>query len=180
MSAQTPAGRVISDTAKAEGGPRKDSESAQMQSQVGKTQNFEKAAQEVLGKMQADPASVTSEDAAYLKSREARAIGQGQPPADSISAAAQRLASVNEGATTSTNAGPADPAQQSAIDRASNFEQVAEDVAGKMAADPEHVNKSEADLLHSREHRAFGNTSKGGIASQAQSLAAENEKKGTV
>lgn len=50
----------------------------------------------------------------------------------------------------------------------------------KMANDPEHVTKEEADLLHSREQRAFGNTSKGGVASQAQSMVAENEKKGTV
>lgn len=47
-----------------------------------------------------------------------------------------------------------------------------------MAENPESVTKEEADLLHSREHRAFGATSKGGIASQAQSLASENEKKG--
>jgi hypothetical protein len=45
---------------------------------------------------------------------------------------------------------------------------------------PESVTKEEADLLHSREQRAFGETSKGGIASKAQSMAAENEKKGTL
>ena len=70
------------------------------------------------------------------------------------------------------------PAEQSAADRIDNFEAAAEQVASKLATDPEQVTKDEADLLHSREHRAFGNTSKGGIASQAQSVAAENEKKG--
>lgn len=49
-----------------------------------------------------------------------------------------------------------------------------------MVEDPEHVTKREGDLLHSREQRAFGETTKGGIASQAQSVAAENQKKGTV
>ena len=47
-----------------------------------------------------------------------------------------------------------------------------------MANAPSQVTKEEADLLHSREQRAFGETSKGGIASQAQSMAAENEKQG--
>ena len=41
----TPEGQVISDTAKAEGGPEKGSVSAQMQSQVGKQRNYEQAAQ---------------------------------------------------------------------------------------------------------------------------------------
>jgi hypothetical protein len=48
MAAQpTPASQVISETAKAEGGPEKGSMSAQMQSQVGKQRNYEQAAQEV-------------------------------------------------------------------------------------------------------------------------------------
>lgn len=72
------------------------------------------------------------------------------------------------------------PADQSASDRVENFDQQAQHVASKMSTNPERVKKDEADLLHSREHRAFGETSKGGIASQAQSLASENEKKGTA
>ncbi|KAK4507836.1 hypothetical protein PRZ48_001571 [Zasmidium cellare] len=178
-SQPTPASQTISETAKVEGGPAKGSLSADMQSQVGKTQNFEHAAQEVGQKMQQNPASVSSEDAAYLKSREARATGQANPPKDSISADAERLASVNEGATKSTTR-PIDPIEQSAIDRADNFQKTAENVTSKMANEPERVTKEDADQLHSREQRAFGNTSKGGIASQAQSLAAENEKKGTA
>ena len=120
------------------------------------------------------------QDAAYLKSREARATGQAQPPPESVSAAAQRLAAVNEGATKPPTKGDADPSTQSAVDRVENFEQVGQDVAAKMASNPEHVTKEEANLLHSREQRAFGETSKGGIASQAQSMASENEKKGTI
>ena len=57
----TEASKVISETAKAEGGPEKGSTSAQMQSQVGKTRNFEQAAQEVAGKMEEAPETVTSE-----------------------------------------------------------------------------------------------------------------------
>ena len=49
--------------------------------------------------METAPETVTSEDAAYLKSREARAEGVAQPPKDSISADAQRLAAQNEGDT---------------------------------------------------------------------------------
>ncbi|KXT18957.1 hypothetical protein AC579_8707 [Pseudocercospora musae] len=93
-----PAREVISETAQAEGGPEKGSLSSQMQSQVDKTQNFKHAAQEIASKMNSDPSSITSHDAAYLKSREARATGQAQPPSDSLSADAQRLASANEGA----------------------------------------------------------------------------------
>lgn len=66
---------------------------------------------------------------------------------------------------------------QSAIDRKENFEDAAVDVGQKMKNDPQHVSKEEADLLHSREQRAFGQTEKGGVAAQAQRLAAENEGK---
>lgn len=66
------------------------------------------------------------------------------------------------------------------MDRVENFEQAADSIAPKMANNPEQVTKAEADLLHSREQRAFQETSKQGIASQAQKMASENEKKGTV
>jgi hypothetical protein len=57
----TPTSNIISETAKQEGGPTQGSTSAQMQSQVGKTRNFEQAAQEVGSKMQSAPESITSE-----------------------------------------------------------------------------------------------------------------------
>lgn len=202
MAAQpNAASQVISETAKAEGGPHKGSSSAQMQSEVGRTQNFEQAAQEVGSKMQNAPGTITSEvrtahalcglttnrhlqqDAAHIKSREARVLGQANPPADSISADAQHLAAVNEGATKSTTANgtsSVNPVDQSARDRLNNFQHATEQVAPKMAQAPEHVTKEDADMLHSREQRAFGATSKGGIASQAQSMAAENEKQGAA
>ena len=56
-----PISNTISETAKQEGGPTQGSTSAQMQSQVGKTRNFEQAAQEVGSKMQNAPESITSE-----------------------------------------------------------------------------------------------------------------------
>ncbi len=107
-------------------------------------------------------------------------MGQAQPPSDSLSADAQRLAAVNEGDAKLPSKGQMDSATRSATDRVENFQAAAENVAPKMANAPEAVTKEEADLLHSREQRAFGETSKGGIASQAQSMAAENEKKGTI
>ena len=64
---------------------------------------------------------------------------------------------------------------QSAMDRKENFEDIAVDVGKKMKNDPKHVTKEDADLLHSREQRAFGHTEKDGAASKAQHLAAENE-----
>jgi hypothetical protein len=66
------------------------------------------------------------------------------------------------------------PAQQSQLDREANFAEAADKIGTKMAADPESVTKADGDLLHSRETKAFGATEKGGIASQAQSLASEN------
>jgi hypothetical protein len=59
--ANTPTSNIISETAKQEGGPTQNSTSAQMQSEVGKTRNFEHAAQEVGSKMQSAPETVTSE-----------------------------------------------------------------------------------------------------------------------
>ena len=57
----TPTSNIISETAKQEGGPTQGSTSAEMQSEVGKTRNFEQAAQEVGSKMQGAPETVTSE-----------------------------------------------------------------------------------------------------------------------
>jgi len=61
MAQNTPTSNIISETAKQEGGPTHGSTSAQMQSEVGKTRNFEQAAQEVGSKMQSAPEGVTSE-----------------------------------------------------------------------------------------------------------------------
>jgi len=61
MAQPTPTSNIISETAKQEGGPKQGSTSAQMQSEVGKTRNFEQAAQEVGSKMQAAPETISSE-----------------------------------------------------------------------------------------------------------------------
>jgi len=172
-SAQIPSSNDISAVAKDENGPVKGSESAQMQSQVGKVQNFESAAQDVLSKMQQDPKSITADDANYLKSREARATGQAQPPKDSVSAEAQRLAAANERGTTSKTGqtGPLNPTEQSHLTKERNFEEAVNEVGSK---DPSQITQDDANLLHSREQRAHGHTEKGGVASQAKVIANEN------
>ncbi|KAK5117691.1 hypothetical protein LTR62_005114 [Meristemomyces frigidus] len=182
----SPAGQAMSEAARREGGPTKGSTSAQMQSEVGKQQNFEQAVQEVGSKMENAPEQVTQADAAYLHSREAKVLGRANPPAGSITSEAEALAAANEGHTdqgktnTGTTASSASAANQAARDRLSNFEQASAKVGQKMASKPESVTKEDGDLLHSREQRAFGTTSKGGVASQAQSLASENQQKGTA
>ena len=65
-AAPTQASQVISETAQAEGGTAKGSTSAQMQSDVTKTRNFERAAQEVGSKMQTEPEAVTSEVCTHI------------------------------------------------------------------------------------------------------------------
>ncbi|KAI5209138.1 hypothetical protein E4T39_01104 [Aureobasidium subglaciale] len=172
MSAQVPSSQDISAVAKEENGPVKGSESAQMQSQVGKAQNFGAAAQDVLSKMQQDPSSITADDANYLKSREARATGQAQPPKDSVSADAQRLAAANEkGVAPKTDS--LNPSEQSSLTKERNLEQAVNQVGSK---DPSQITQDDANLLHSREQRAHGHTEKGGVASQAQSIATENSR----
>jgi hypothetical protein len=120
--------------------------------------------------MQNDPASITAEDANYLKSREARATGQAQPPKDSVSADAQRLASANERGTT-PKTGSLDRTDQSHLTKERNLEQAVNEVGSK---DPSQITQDDANLLHSREQRAHGVTEKGGVASQAKAIANEN------
>ena len=122
--------------------------------------------------MQQDPTSITAADANYLKSREARATGQAQPPKDSVSADAQRLAAANErGGAPNNQTGPLSPAEQSQLTKERNFEQTVNEVASK---DPSQITQDDANLLHSREQRAHGHTEKGGVASQAKAIANEN------
>lgn len=66
------------------------------------------------------------------------------------------------------------PAEQSQLDREANYVEAADTIGAKVATDPASLTKEDGDLLHSRETKAFGATEKGGIASQAQSLASEN------
>lgn len=110
-------------------------------------------------------------------------MGQSQPPKDSMSAEAQRLAAANERqgpATASNSTGPLSPEEQSRITKEHNFGSAATEIGAKMAIDPERVTKDDANILHSREQRAHGHTDKGGVAAQAQHLASENAAKGTA
>ena len=155
-----------------------------MQSQTTRQRNAEQADAEVAAKLDTAPGSITSDDAAYAQSREARATGVA-PPAGGVAQVAQKQAAMNEGATGGTSAtsatsstgalGGTDPAVQSQVDREKNYQDAAGSVAAKMDSDPGSVRKEEADLLHSREQRAFGTTEKGGLASEAQSVASKNE-----
>jgi hypothetical protein len=136
-------------------------------------QNFESAAQDVLSKMQQDPQSITADDANYLKSREARATGQAQPPKDSVSAEAQRLAAANERGTTpkTGQTGSLNPTEQSNLTKERNLEEAINEIGSK---DPSQITQDDANLLHSREQRAHGHTEKDGVASQAKVIANEN------
>ncbi|KAH0145463.1 hypothetical protein KCU67_g12628, partial [Aureobasidium melanogenum] len=83
---------------------------------------------------------------------------------------AQRLAAANEKGT-APKTGPLNPAEQSHLTKERNLEQAVNQVGSK---DPSQITQDDANLLHSREQRAHGHTEKGGVASQAQSIATEN------
>ncbi|KAI4251134.1 MAG: hypothetical protein LQ352_005039 [Teloschistes flavicans] len=174
---QSEAGRVISEVAQNEGGTAKGSQSAQMQSELSKQRNFEQTAANVGSKLESAPGSISKEDAQAIHRAETRVSGGQQPQSGSISSRAQHEAAVNQGATSQGNAADSlDSTSQSQLDRQANFEDAATKVGEKMASAPESISKEEADTLHSREHRAFGHTEKGGLAAQAQHQVAENQK----
>lgn len=151
-----------------------------MQSQTTKQRNLEETAAKVISKLDTASGTVTAEDASLLHSREARVTGG--PTKGDLASQAQSVAAANEqGATVQSNGATINrvddgltPAQQSQLDRETNYVEAAEKVGTKMATEPENVTKEDGDLLHSRETKAHGATEKGGMASQAQSLAAKN------
>ncbi|KAL9596699.1 MAG: hypothetical protein Q9219_005610 [cf. Caloplaca sp. 3 TL-2023] len=175
--------QVISEVAHAEGGTTKGSKSAQMQSELTKQRNLEETTDTVGSKLETAPESITKQDAQAMHRAEARALGGQQPGSGSMTAEAQHQAAVNQGATSTTSStsttadvGSTDPTLQSQMDRQANFEDAATKVGSKLTNDPDNITKEDADLLHSREHRALGHTEKGGLAAQAQHQAAENQK----
>lgn len=147
-----------------------------MQSELTKQRNFEGTAANVGSKLETAPGSITKEDAQAVHRAESRALHGQQPPSGSLSSQAQHEAAVNEGTTSaSRTAAPLDPTVQSQMDRQANYEDAASKVGSKLVNEPGNVTKEEADLLHSREQRAFGTTEQGGLAAQAQHQVAENE-----
>ena len=106
----------------------------------------------------------------------------GGPTKGDLASQAQSVAAANEkGAKVQSNSAQGSgaqadltPAEQSQLDREANYVEAAEKIGTKLATEPESVTKEDGDLLHSRETKAFGATEKGGIASKAQSQAAEN------
>lgn len=145
-----------------------------VQSQTDRQKNFEDAANKIGSKLANEPSNVTKEDANLLHSREQRAFGYTEQ--GGLAAQAQHQVAENEGATTRSAAAPVDPNVQSQMDRQANYQEAAAKVGGKLVNEPDNVTKEEADLLHSREQRAFGHTEKGGLAAQAQHQVAENQK----
>ena len=142
--------------------PEAGSTISKAQSEADKAANFDAAAKEIYAKLEQDPSSITSADAAHLESREARAAGRNRP-SDSIAAKAKSIAAANEGATNEP------VAKEHAFEEAVNI------IAPKMAHEPEHITDEDANLLHSADRRAHGTVEKGGITAQAQHLAAENK-----
>ena len=156
-----------------------------MQSAATKNRNLSEAANEVGTKISTDPASVTSEDATYIQSRQSRAQGGGQPIKGSVASQAQSIAAANEvgaaphaamdASASTTGTANLTAEEQSQLDREANYVEQADQVATKMQRDPGSVTKGDADTLHSREHRAFGAAEKGGVSAQAQHQVAENQ-----
>ena len=141
---------------------------------------------EIASKLATAPETVTTDDARYVKSRESRAQGGGQPAKGSIGAQAESVASANEAGTASQyhptatvgNAtGGLDSATQSQLDREGNYVEAADKIGTKMANDPGQVTQEDASLMHSREVRAHGGAEAGGMAAKAESLASKNDPK---
>ncbi|KAL8809073.1 MAG: hypothetical protein Q9223_005658 [Gallowayella weberi] len=148
---------------------------SRVQSQIDRQANYEDAASKVGDKLANDPSSITKDEADTLHSREQRAFGATEK--GGLASQAQHQVAENEGATTTrSNAAPINPNVQSQVDRQHNYEDVAAQVGSKLANEPQNITKGEADLMHSREHRAQGYTEKGGLAAEAQHQVAENEK----
>lgn len=165
--------QVISETAKAEGGPSKGSASAQMQSQVTKARNAEQNDASLGSGTGKSPAGQAISDVA-------KAEGGTTKGSTSAKMQSELTKAQNAAAGQGTVTGAADPATQSQLDREANLAEAQDKVAPKIQNDPEHVTKEDASLLRSRETRAHGVTEKGGTAATAQHLAAGNEKKGTI
>ncbi|KAL8689749.1 MAG: hypothetical protein Q9218_004648 [Villophora microphyllina] len=146
------------------------------QSQLDRQANYEDAASKVGGKLVNEPGNITKEEADTLHSREQRAFGTTEK--GGLASQAQHQVAENEGATTTGQSTTAstNPNTQSQLDRQANFEEAAAEVGSKLASNPESITKEDGDLLHSREHRAFGATQTGGLAAQTQHQAAENAK----
>ena len=69
---------------------------------------------------------------------------------------------------------------QSQITKQRNLEDMATTVGSKLKTDPASITKEDASLLHSRESRAMDGPTKGDLASNAQSVAAANERGDSV
>jgi hypothetical protein len=125
--------------------------------------------------------TVTIEEANHLHSLEARAHGHTERVgitsiAQSVAAKRERQASLGSGSSPPSNRSRANsktvtPQKQSHRDKEANL-QKAED-AIKPKVEEGTVTTEDADLLHSRETRAHGQTEKGGLTATTQSIASK-------
>jgi len=132
-------------------------------------------------------------DAAYLESRESRALGGIRPPKESVAAEAKRMASANVRAAASAignsdgNTARVEPTPDKTTNAVANtsgkadngleaeFYDAEQSLSHKIETDPSSITSDDANHLHSLERRARGNGEKGGVAATAQSIVAKNQ-----
>ncbi|MCJ1350417.1 MAG: hypothetical protein MMC33_000398 [Icmadophila ericetorum] len=132
--------------AQAEGGATKGSTSAVMQSQLIRQQTMERADAEVAAKLDSALELITSDDASYAQSREAKATGIAHPAGGN-----NNFVVVFFFFFFLSSGGQLDPATQSQLDREANSVEVADKVQSKKESDPGSVTEEEANTLHRRE-----------------------------
>ena len=193
--------QVISEVAREEGGTSKGSTSAQLQSQVTKERNRQQGNAGASSTLAQNPSSQGSSSINSLnptqQSQVISEVAREEAGTSKGSASAQLQSQVTKernrqqgnagvGSTpaqnpTSINSSNRAGQSQSVGDaNYSEYAEVASKVQDKIATDPTSVTPEEANLARSRETRAFGSTEKGGVAATAQSLASENERRGSV
>ncbi|KAL9056149.1 MAG: hypothetical protein Q9162_003110 [Coniocarpon cinnabarinum] len=143
--------KMVSETAKQEGGTTAGSASAQLQSQMTKERNAQQVDEQLQSKME-HGAVPTQEEAKLAESREHRATGREPEPGSLASQA------------------------QSAADKHANMHDVADKVESKLHSDPSSITPGEASTLESREHRATGHRpEKDSLSAEAKRTVAHNE-----
>ena len=91
-----------------------------------------------------------------------------------------RLCLISSVQLTSPSPGSTAAQMQSQTTKQKNVEEAATTVGSKLENNPSSVTQEDAQFLHSRESRARSGPQKGDLASQAQSVAAANERGDTV
>jgi hypothetical protein len=156
----------------------------EMQKAVGHTNaphpELETQIQEEIAKIESKlvEGTVTIEEANHFHALEACAHGQTEKGgitsiAQSVVAKRERQLSLSSGSSPTGNRSRANsktftPQEQSHRDKEADFQKVADEI--KPRIEQSMITEEDADLLHSRETCAHGQTKKGGLASSAQSV----------